>query len=63
MITTQKMKFTKTANSVCVTGNSQPCTLVIQTTRRMKMMIFLEALAYGAMGAIVVLILQEVWSE
>jgi hypothetical protein len=27
------------------------------------MMIFLEALAYGAMGAIVVLILQEVWSE
>jgi hypothetical protein len=61
LITTQKMKFTKTENSVCVTGDSQPCTLVIQTTRRMKMTIFLEAIAYGAIGAIVVLILQATW--
>lgn len=60
---TDKKRLTKTANSVCVTGNSQPCTLVIQTTRRMKMTIFLEAIAYGAIGAIVVLILQGLMNE
>ena len=44
-------------------GRFPTYTRVIQTTRRKMMMIFLEALAYGAMGAIVVLILQEAWSE